>query len=228
MQEIASNIWVFEGEYVPFLRFPFTTRMTVIRLSSGDLWVHSPIKITSTLQKQIDQLGLVKYLIAPNQLHHLFMSEWQLAYPNAISYGTDGVIKKRTDLKFEYSFNQPRHSVWSADVEELLFTGSALMQECVFFHKHSGVLIVTDLIENFTGDDFNCCQRLVAKGVGILAPNGKMPLDWRLSFIFNLGEARRHLSVILSWQPKIIVMSHGQIIEQDAESFLKRSFSWLL
>ena len=72
------------------------------------------------------------------------------------------------------------------------------MQECVFYHKVSGTLIVTDLIENFSGQNFNNWQRVVAKGVGILAPNGKTPLDWRLSFVFGKSDARKHLARILA------------------------------
>ncbi|MEI6896301.1 MAG: DUF4336 domain-containing protein [Psychromonas sp.] len=228
MRNIAENIWIFDGKAVQFLTLPFTTRMTVIRLSTGELWVHSPIKLNEIIQTQIEQLGTVKYLIAPNHLHHLFLADWKLIYPDAICYGTDEVIKKRLDIRFEHSLNQGIDWPWSKDLEQVLFTGSPLMEECVFFHKRSTTLIVTDLVENFTGDDFSCCQRFIAKGVGILAPNGKMPLDWRLSFMFSKPQARTHLSVIYDWQPKVVIMSHGVIVEQDAEAFLKRSFSWLI
>lgn len=32
---------------------------------------------------------------------------------------------------------------------------------------------------------------------------------------------------ILAWQPQRIVMAHGEMIEQDADTFLRRSFNWL-
>ncbi len=97
-----------------------------------------------------------------------------------------------------------------------------------FFHKSSGVLIVTDLVENFSGNDFNYWQRVVAKGVGILAPNGKMPLDWRLSFMFGKSDASRHLDSLLSWKPQILVMSHGEIVRENADKFLESAFKWLI
>jgi hypothetical protein len=202
--------------------------MTIIRLSTGELWVHSPIKLTEEVQNKVDKLGVIKYVIAPNHLHHLFLSDWKLSYPDIAFYGTDEVIKKRGDIKFNHSLNQEKDWPWTLDIDQVLFTGSPLMEECVFFHKSSSSLIVTDLIENFPSGGFNCCQRVVAKGVGILAPNGKMPLDWRLSFLFNKSIARTHLSVINGWQPKVIIMSHGLIVEKYAKDFLKRSFSWLL
>ena len=102
------------------------------------------------------------------------------------------------------------------------------MEECVFYHKGSSTLIVTDLVENFPGQDFNYWQRVIAKGVGILAPNGKMPLDWRLSFMFGKTDARTHINRLLAWDPKILVMSHGEIVKENANKFLARSFEWLI
>jgi hypothetical protein len=227
MRKLSENIWIFDGEAVPFLSLPFTTRMTVVRLSDGNLWVHSPIKISHELSCQLDELGKVKYLIAPNHLHHLFIASWQTHYPDVLTYGTDELIKKRTDITFDSSFNDDLQWPWANDIKQVLFTGSPLMEECVFFHQSSGVLIVTDLIENFPSTDFTYWQRFFAKGAGVLAPNGKMPLDWRLSFMFGQSHARKHLEVILAWHPNTIVMAHGLIIEHNGQQFLEESFKWL-
>lgn len=227
MKQLAENLWIVDGEAVPFFTLPYTTRMTIVRLSDGTLWVHSPIKLTPELQKQVASLGEVRYLIAPNHLHHLFLLEWQQAYPQAQSFGTSEVQTKRPDLHFEQVFTPEFNAPWSVDIAQLLFTGSHFMQECVFFHHASGTLIVTDLIENFSPDAFNALQRLLARGAGILAPNGKMPLDWRLSFMFAKQQARTHLAKMLAWQPQRIVMAHGVIVEQDAMAFLQKSFAWL-
>lgn len=227
MEKLAHEIWIFDGSSVKFLGLPFSTRMTVVRLSSSELWIHSPIKLSKAIIDQIGSLGNVKYLIAPNHLHHLFLHEWIATYPSAEVYGTNEVIKKRKDLSFNGSLNQPQSWDWESAIDQELFSGSPLMEECVFFHKTSSTLIVTDLIENFSGNDFNCWQRVLAKSAGILAPNGKMPLDWRLSFILGKLDARRHLDRILSWKPQILVMSHGEIVRKNAGKFLERAFKWL-
>ena len=227
MRKLDKDIWIFDGEAVPFLGLPFTTRMTVVRLESGSLWIHSPIKLTDELRAEIEELGSVKYLIAPNHLHHLFIEDWQHAYPEAQSHATIELIEKRGDLTFTHALTSEAQQPWRNDIQETLFTGSPLMEECVFFHKPSETLIVTDLIENFACHQLNAWQRLVAKLVGTLAPNGKMPIDWRWSFMFGRKIARDKLSVIDGWQPKRIVMAHGEIIERDAGNFLGKSFKWL-
>lgn len=227
MKKLAENIWIVDGEAVSFLGLPFSTRMTIIRLQNGVLWVHSPIKLTATLQDKVQQLGPVQYLIAPNHLHHLFLPDWQSSYPEAICCGTDQVIKKRSDLSFNFSLNKEQQWPWQGEIAQCLFTGSAVMEECVFFHRSSRVLVVTDLVENFSGKTFNAWQRGVASVVGILSPNGKMPLDWRLSFMFNRAQARQHFAVIIDWDPWVLVMAHGLIVEKEAVAFLRRAFRWL-
>lgn len=227
MKNIAENIWIFDGEAVNFLSLPFTTRMTIVVLNDGELWVHSPIKLEPELQAQVETLGVVKYIIAPNHLHHLFVEGWQQAYPNSLSYGTEEVIKKRSDISFHGTLDEAMKAPWAEELDQLLFTGSPAMEEAIFFHKKSGVLLVTDLIENFSGEAFPFFKRQIARFTGILAPNGKMPIDWRFSFYPKKGEARRHIERILSWKPKIIILSHGLIIEENAEDFLRESFRWV-
>ncbi len=227
IEKFADNLWVVNGNCVKFLGMPYSTRMTVVRLSCGGLWVHSPIEWSLSLHKELALLGEIKYLIAPNSLHHLFLPQWIIQYPQAKLYGTDEVIKKRTDLSFTGSLNTEQSWDWQDDIEQLIFVGSPLMQECVFFHKSSQTLVVTDLVENFSGKDFNHWQKIIAKIVGILAPNGKMPLDWRLSFIFQKPQARKCLEKILQWQPQQLIMSHGEIVTDDTTDFLMKSFKWL-
>lgn len=228
MEKLADNIWIVDGDTVQFLGLPFSTRMTVIRLADGALWIHSPIQFSAVMKTQIEELGRVKYLVAPNHLHHLFLAEWIAAFPDSKVYGTSEVIRKRNDISFEASLNKPLSCDWISEIDHELFSGSPLMEECVFFHRSSRTLIVTDLVENFSGQDFRMWQRVIAKGVGILAPHGKTPLDWRLSFMFGKDKARMHLKKMLSWQPRILVMAHGEIVKHDTPGFLIKSFSWLL
>lgn len=225
MLELTENIWVVAGETVPFFTLPFSTRMVVVRLPQRQLWLHSPVRLTPTLQQQLAELGDVAYLVAPNALHHLFMADWQQAYPQALCFGTQGVINKRPDLPFDGALDATELP-WQADIDARLVTGSPLMQECVFLHRASATLIVTDLIENFAPASLPIGKRWLARLAGVVSPNGKTPLDWRLSFYGHKQEVRQHIEQLLAWQPQRIVMAHGVIVDNDAEAFLRRSFAW--
>lgn len=117
--------------------------------------------------------------------------------------------------------------VWGEEIDQTIFKGSPVMQEVVFFHHSSKTLILTDLIENFKPVSFNWWQRSLAKYTGILSPNGKTPLDWRLSFVFGKKEAKKALSIMIGWEPENIVISHGECIFGNGLEFLQRSFSWI-
>ncbi len=227
MQQLAEDIWIVEGDNVSFMSLPYNTRMTVIRLNTDELWLHSPIKITDKLVRQLNRLGKVNYLIAPNHLHHLFLPDWQTEYPNAKSYGTQQVIQKRQDISFDVQLDNTHQLCFSKDIAHELFCGSNSMQESVFFHRPSKILILTDLIENFSPEHFSTWQGWLARLAGIVAPNGKTPLDWRLTFMFGKKTARKSFNKILTWQPEKIVMAHGEIVHDNAIAFLEKSFQWL-
>jgi hypothetical protein len=50
------------------------TRATFVKLADGSLWVHSPIAPTTALMSEIQRIGTVRYVIAPNKSHYLFFA----------------------------------------------------------------------------------------------------------------------------------------------------------
>ncbi|WP_240503695.1 MULTISPECIES: DUF4336 domain-containing protein [Pseudoalteromonas] len=133
MIKIADNIWVFDGESVCYFSLPHATRMTIVRFDDNSLWLHSPIKLTDALIHEVSSLGKVKYLIAPNELHHLFLYDWQIQFPEAALMGTAQVVRKRHDLEFNAVLSADFSPSWPPDIDYLLFTGSPAMEEAVFF-----------------------------------------------------------------------------------------------
>ena len=73
LTEFGPDIWTVEGETVRMLGLvPFTTRMSVVRLSSGELWVHSPVDPTPERLEAVRELGPVTHIVAPNKIHSLW------------------------------------------------------------------------------------------------------------------------------------------------------------
>ncbi|MEY8766445.1 MULTISPECIES: DUF4336 domain-containing protein [Francisella] len=227
LNQLAENIWVVDGGAVPFFGLPYTTRMTIIRLENDDLFIHSPIKLNNELMQEVSKLGNIKYLISPNKIHHLFLQDWLELYPNAEVYASPGLREKRKDINFTADLKDFPKAQWQNEIDQLIFKGSRVMQEVVFFHKPSKTLILTDLIENFDENYFSGFKGMIAKLSGIVAPNGKTPIDWRMSFFFGKKQARECFERILAWQPERIIIAHGKNIETNAVDFLKKSFKWL-
>ncbi|HFD12119.1 MAG TPA: DUF4336 domain-containing protein [Crenotrichaceae bacterium] len=227
LKKFDDNIWICDGKTVNFYGFPYSTRMTVIQLSQGDLWVHSPVELNEQLKKELDKLGKVVFLISPNKIHHLFLSEWVSAYSDANCYASPGLASKRQDIHFTKELTLQPEKEWVNEIEQTIFLGSPAMEEVVFFHISSKTLILADLIENFNPTAFNCWQKKIARVVGILSPNGKTPVDWRISFFLGKKKAQKALDIMLGWKPENIIISHGECILGNAPEFLEKSFGWV-
>jgi hypothetical protein len=85
LRQFGPEIWMVDGPVVSFYGFRYPTRMAVIRLSNGSLFVWSPVALPDSLRSSVDALGRVRRLVSPNALHHLFLWEWKTAYPAGAS-----------------------------------------------------------------------------------------------------------------------------------------------
>jgi hypothetical protein len=226
LRPFGPDIWVVEGPVVPFYGFPYPTRMVLIRLAGGGLFVWSPIALTPDLKAETDRLGPVEHLVSPNPIHHLSMGEWKAAYPAAKLYASPGLVKKRKDLHFDATLGDVAPAAWAADIDQVEMAGSFAMTEIVFFHRESRTAIFADLIENFSEDWFKGWKGWLARLDGIVGPYGGAPREWRFSFR-NRKTARERLARILAWQPEQVVMAHGEMTRTDGTAFIRKSFRWL-
>lgn len=56
MQSFGQDVLTMNGDDVRMYgMLPFTTRMTVVRLKSGGLWLHSPVRPTPERRRAVDQ-----------------------------------------------------------------------------------------------------------------------------------------------------------------------------
>lgn len=158
LKPFGDNIWIADGGEIRMafplgVKIPFSTRMTVVRLSDGGLWCHSPIAPAPELFAQIDALGEVRHLVSPNKIHYAHISAWQARYPQALVWASAGVRERAAAqgiaIAFDDDLGDTAPSAWADDLAQMPFAGSRVMTETVFFHRASRTLILTDLIENF-------------------------------------------------------------------------------
>ena len=227
LRQFGPEIWVADGSVVSFYGFPYSTRMAVIRLSDGDLFIWSPIALSDSLRVSIDALGPIRHLVSPNSLHHLFLGEWRSAYPAARLYGSPRLRRKRKDLTFAAELGDAPEPAWAADVDQVVLHGSFALTEIVFFHHSSHTALFADLIQNFPRDWFKGWRGVVARFGGIVAPTPGAPRDWRSSFL-NRRAARAALAQVLAWPIERVVIAHGELPTKDGAAFVRHAFAWLL
>jgi hypothetical protein len=122
--------------------------MTIVRLADGILMVHSPIRLTDELRSTAASAGRVRFIVAPNRYHHLFVPDWQNAYPDAQTFCVPGLDTKRADLKFTAILGDDPSPAWADEMDQAFMRALPPLNEIVFFHRKSRTVIFTDLLFN--------------------------------------------------------------------------------
>lgn len=226
LKEFGKNIWVVEGNCVGVAGFNYPTRMVVIKLSDQTLFIWSPIELTTDLKSQVDLLGDVMHIIAPNSLHHLFVSQWQAAYPIAKLYAAPKLQEKRNDISFTKELSDTSFDNWEGDVEKVLFKGNIITTEVVFFHKASRTVLFTDLLQQFPEHYFSGWRGIIAKLDLMTCDRPTVPRKFRLATL-KRNVARNALARILEWPSEKVIMAHGTPVTEKGKAFLKFAFTWL-
>ena len=224
MRALDEDLWVAE-QPLRFGLLQLGTRMTVIRLSDASLLLHSPIALTESLRMEIEELGSVRYVIAPNRFHHLFASDWTVRYPRSRLYVAPGLHDKRPDLTVTGVLPQDAPDSWLTDLECILFEGLPLSNEVVFFHRKTRTLLLCDLAFNI-GPEAPWLTRLTFRLWGRYNDFG--PTRFERLMIRDRGAAKRSLERILTLDFERVIVTHGVVLERDGLEAMRRGFEWLL
>lgn len=220
MRQIDDNIWVHEDS-MNMLGAPLGLRMTVVRLSTGGLWVHSPTALSAALQQQVDALGEVHYLVAASNNHSKWLQDWCEAYPEAEVYVSAGIPCK-VPLSNYHILQQGMENVWAEDLAWETMPSVPLFNETVFYHVPSQSLIVTDFIQHYPEQDVydgmvGMMTKYVFEPIGFKGCCVAPPLKMGFTLKDKPG-FRRFIEKIQAWDFTRIVVTHGEIIEDDAKS----------
>jgi hypothetical protein len=230
LKSVGPDLWVGDGGIVSFYGSAYPTRMAVVRLSDGDLWLWSPVELTPTLESEVRELGTVRHLVSPNKLHHLFLGQWQTAFPEARLWGTASTIAKCKTLTFQGSLADEPPADWAGQIDQFYFPNSVFLDELIFYHRASKSAIIADLSQTFS-DAFLARHwpwwlRLIARRSKMVEGWGHPPPDYRISFRHRKS-ARRKIDTLIGMHPEHVIVAHGEIVRTDGEAFLRRAFSWL-
>jgi hypothetical protein len=226
LRQFGPDIWIADGTEVSTGGFHYGTRTAVIRLADHGLFVWSPIKLTEQLRYEIEVLGDVHHLVPPNSLHHLFLDEWQRAYPNARVYAPPRLRKKRHDIDFDRDLNDTPDAVWAADIDQVIVRGNLITTEVVFFHRKSATVLFTDLIQQFPKGWFSGWREIVARIDLMVGDEPAVPRKFRNTFV-NRRAARDALARIQTWPAQRLLMAHGRPVERDGQALIAKAFRWL-
>ncbi len=221
LSPFADDVWT-EARSVRFLGLETGTRMTVVRMSDGGLFVHSPVALDDATRRAVDALGEVRAVVAPSLFHHLHVGAWMGAYPDAVFAACPGLEHKRPDLAFSCVVADVPHERWARDLDQVYFSARR-ENEVVFFHRKSRTMICADALLNLSGHP-SPSTRLVARLMGNRAPGAGWP---ERLMIRDRSVARRQVARILEWDIERIVLAHGPPVPAGGREVVRRAYAWL-
>lgn len=190
----------------------------------------------------------MRYIIAPDIQHHLHITAWKKAFPDARILAPEGLWEKRQktpefkDTPFDYVFKKEGspHSISEEfdhefDVEYVHAHGS---RELVFLHKPSRTLIEADLLFNLPakeqyskteeGSTANFLTRLVLPVLSVRTPStGHRRFAWWI-LANDRDEFQASMRRIIRWDFDRLIPCHGDVIETGARGVFQNVFAWFL
>lgn len=213
LRAFGSNVWTAEGPPVSVagpLKLP--TRMVVVKLHDGSLWLNSPVEASTREMDALAGLGPIAHLVAPTKLHVWRLAAWSTHFPQARTWAPPEILCD----------DAPRD--WSPDIEQAVFCGNAFLDEVEFFHPASRTLMFTDFIQNYPAQPHRPLMDLVLKASG--ARGGGMPTDIKLT-LTDRARARESARRLLAWDFDNLIPAHGDCIMGGAKVFLASALGFL-
>jgi hypothetical protein len=217
MKKLAENLWV----------LPYSLRLfggdlkravTIIRLRSDDLVIHSTGPFTPGDVDGISRLGKPGWLLDVMLQHDTFARQGRQAFPDIPYLAPDGFAEA---VGFPTESLIPAPSTWGEELKVLRLDGNPSMQEHVVFHPLSRTLIVADLLFNFGPDTPGWTRFLLLAAVGAKHHPG-MSRRFRMS-IKDKAAFQRSVETLLTWDFDRIIVGHGEILETDGKRLLEEA-----
>ncbi len=183
LQPFGQDLWILEGPTISVAGFDYPTRMAVIRLTGGALFIWSPVAFTEDLRAPLAAMGEVAVIVAPNSLHHLSLIAWQSAFPQARLYAAPGLRTRRADIAFDADLAPTPEPPWAGQIDQVIVGGNLITTEVVFFHRASGTVLFTDLLQHFPAGWFTGWRAIVARLDRLVGAQAAAPQKFRIAFV---------------------------------------------
>lgn len=214
-QLLATNLWEISGEW----KNKLGRRMTVIKFSNGDLFIHNAIRLKPSDIDWLKILGTVKYVIAPNSFHCSDAGWMVQKFPTSQLYVPQ---KKLHDFKtqgfapLDIAVDFPPQLAGELTAVPMLGTK---IQEVAFIHHPSRTLIFCDLAFNM-GDVFTGFEKFIMNWNKVGRRFGPSRLT-KIAFTKNTAQLIESYKKILTFDFDRVIVNHGDILEKNGKNLLK-------
>jgi len=233
IRNITPSVVTFSAPFKRWGIIPIGARSVAIKLKSGDVWVLASTPFCPETKSKLNQMGTVKWLIAANAVHHLYVGDFKKEYPRAKLIGVRPLLNKRQDLPWDGAYgHDPKDTEYGfeSEIKACYFT-SHPSKDVAFLHPDSKSMINADLLFNLPAiEQFSKAKAvpwfLRSSGYGPWSMTHKR-ISWYL-LSTNRDVMRREAREVANWDFDRVIPCHGDILEKDGNAAWKAAFQWYL
>lgn len=217
MTRVAENLWT-QSYHLPLFGTEQGRVVTVIRLRSGQLVIHSTAPFSPDDVAEIRRLGTPGWLVEAMLMHDTFAQQGRAAFP-AIPYLAPE--KFAEVAKVDSRPLLPAPVEWQGELEVLRIEGAPKLDEHVFFHVASRTLIVADFVFNFDCQG-SAWERFFRRWAIGLRHEPNMSRVFR-AFISDRAAFQSSMAKVMQWDFDRVIVGHKEVVESAGKVKLKRA-----
>ena len=248
-RDILPNMTTLSSPFARFGLFKVGGRATIIKVETGALAVFSPVALTDDVRSKIQSMGNnVKYISAMDLEHHIYVTPWAKAYPQAEIIGVEGLPEKREKdpetkgIKFSHVFTQSNKNDMRISEEfdnefEYEYLHAHQNKELIYYHKPTKTMIEADFIFNLPAfEQYSRSGDSATSGIltklftGLM--NTRNDATWQRRFLWYVAGSRdragfsESVNRMKHWDIQRIIPSHGDVIEPGARGVFDNITLW--
>lgn len=219
VSELVPGIWSSERS-LWFSGVKLRSRMTVVRLDDGALWVHSASEPTDELCTDLDRLGEVRWIVVPNRFHHIHAAAFKARYPGARIVGPATAVARNKTVAIDV----PIADAHFPDLTPVGLAGVPFLDETLFFHRPTSTLIGADLMMCGCAADhwtWRWTSRLLRQYERFKAPPD---VRWKTK---PSDEARHSIAQLATLPIERILVAHSDPITERPVEQLRAAWSFV-
>ena len=219
LRPLAENLWI-KSYPLSVLGTQHGRNVTLIRLASGKVVVHSMAPFTSADVAEMQSPGPTSWLLEAMLLHDTYARAGRDAFPNVPFLAPPGFTEV---VEFPTTSLLPAPGEWQGEIEVFAVAGAPILNEHLCLHVPTRTLIVADLVFNFAPDERGWDRFFHRHVVGFKRYPG-MSRVFRL-LIKDRAAFRASMRRVMAADFDRIVVGHGEVIERDGKALLTRALA---
>lgn len=216
---VTDGVWVIERRvFLGGARLPSCS--TVVDLGAGRLAIISP---PADVAADVERLGTIVAIVAPNSFHYLHAPAWHGRYPAAALYVAPELPRRVAGFPLAAELSTDAAPLWGEALPFVVLGPDRGVSELIFFHRASRTLVLTDVASNIV-DVVRATDRLAYRVSGM--PRGFGPTrNSRRLLLRDRPRVRATLRAVMRWPFERIVVAHGAVVEHRAADVFVSAFA---